>query len=175
MTIGVGIDAAEMAQTPDELGPCLDIVRRRVAQQGLLAFGQLDLERGRHRERDLVLHGEDVINLAVKPVRPHVAARLGIGELHGNSDPVGRLAQAPGHDVPGAKFLTDLLHRGRPSLEGEGRATWRHREMADLGEAGDEVFGDAIGQKILIRVRAHILERQNGQHRDIFTASHGRA
>ena len=48
------------------------------------------------------------------------------------------------------------------ALEGERRASGRHAEPLDLPERVDDVLGDPVAEELVLRVGAHVRERQDG-------------
>jgi hypothetical protein len=54
----------------------LEVVRVAALDAGPLARGQVDLERGDDGTGDLVLEGEDVLEVAIVALRPPVAASI---------------------------------------------------------------------------------------------------
>ncbi|MGY4282461.1 hypothetical protein ACVWXO_001681 [Bradyrhizobium sp. LM2.7] len=80
----------------------------------------LRLDRRGDRIGDLVLHGEDVDELAVVTFGPEMAAGGGVVELRGDAHAVVRLAHAALDDVADAEFLGDLPDVDRTALVCEG-------------------------------------------------------
>src|SRR6478672_7367817 len=62
-----------------------------------------------HLLRDLVLQIENVLQRAVKPVRPEVRAGRNVNELSGDPQAGSRLAHAAFEHIPHAEFATDLF------------------------------------------------------------------
>lgn len=73
-------------------------------QEGLLAIGQLDLQLGGEHQRDLVLHGEDVVDGAVVALGPEMGTAGGIDQLGGDADAVAALANAALEDMAHAEL-----------------------------------------------------------------------
>jgi hypothetical protein len=78
-------------------------------------------QRRNDRGRDLVLDGEDVLELAVVALRPDVPVGLGVDELDGDAHPVARLAHAALRDILHLQRLRHLLDVHRLALVDEGR------------------------------------------------------
>ena len=65
------------------------------------------------RGRDLVLDGEDVLEVAVVALGPEVVVGLGIDQLHRDAHPLPDLAHAALDDVLHAELGGELLHLDR--------------------------------------------------------------
>jgi len=57
----------------------------------------------------------------------------------------------------------DLLHIDRLAFVGKARIAGDHEQPADARERSDDLLDHAVGEILLLRVAAHVLERQ---HRD---------
>ena len=64
--------------------------------------------------RDLVLDGEDVLEVAVVALGPEVVVGLGVDQLHRDAHPLPDLAHAALDDVLHAELGGELLHLDRP-------------------------------------------------------------
>src|SRR6185437_16251755 len=130
------------------------------------------LDRRDDRFSDLVLHSEYVGDAAVVALGPDMAAGGDVVELGGDAHAVAGLAHAAFDHVTDAEFLGDLLHVHGFALVDEGRVARDHEEPAQLGQCGDNVFADAIGEVFLFRFSAHVGE---GKHGDGWTVGQGKA
>jgi len=153
------------------------IVRQRAHQQvprvearGRLAMAaeilrRMDLRLDCRGDRvgDLVLHGEDVDELAVVAFGPEMAAGGGVVELRGDAHAVVGLADAALDDVADPELLGDLPDMDRAPLVGEGRVAGDHHEPALLRQCGEYVFADPVAEIFLRGIAAHVLE---GEHCD---------
>jgi hypothetical protein len=117
------------------------------------------------RRGDLVLDGEYVFELSVVALGPDMGFSLAVDELHGHSDPVHRLAHASLDDVVDPEFASDLLRLDWLSLVDEHGVARDHQKLTEAGQLGDDVLGESIGEKLLLRVAAHVHERQNRDRR----------
>ena len=124
---------------------------------------ELRLDRGDDRRGDLVLHREDIGESAVVAFGPDVAAGRQVVELRGDAHAVARLAHAAFQDIGDAELRADLLHTDGLAFVDEGRIARDHQEPAQPGERGDDVLADAVGEILLLRIAAHVVE---GEHRD---------
>ena len=77
------------------------------------------------------------------------------------------LADAPLEDVADAELAADGAHIHRLSLVGEHRVAGDHEEALELGQRGGDVLGDAVAEKLLLRIGAHVVERQHGDRRSV--------
>ena len=77
--------------------------------------------------------------------------------------PLAGAAHAAFEHVAHAELARDLLHVDRAVLVDECRVARDDEQPADAGQAGDQVFRNAVGEILLIRIVAHVGERQ---HRD---------
>ena len=80
-----------------------------------------------------------------------------------NSQPTAAAAHAAFQHIAHAKLARDLAHVDRAALVDERRVASDDEQPADVGQAGDQILGDAVGEMILIGIVAHVGERQ---HRD---------
>ena len=115
--------------------PCAEIVGG--ARQGANALGgqQMRLDRGGNAAGDLVLHGEDVAELAVVLFGPVMAAGDRIDELRGDAQPVAGAADAAFEHVAHAKLARDLLHVDGAVLVDEARVAGDDEQPADARRA----------------------------------------
>ena len=86
-----------------------------------------------------------------------------IDQLRGDPHPIARLADAPLEHVANAERLADFLHMDVLALEGERGIAGDDEELRQFRQGRDDVLGDAVGEIVLLRIAAHILE---GQDRD---------
>ena len=96
----------------DRALPGVEALRRLAARPGMLGGEQLRPDAADDARRDLVLDGEDIVEVAVVAVAPEMAAGGRVDELGGDADAVARLAHAPLEHVAHAKLAADA--RARP-------------------------------------------------------------
>ena len=87
----------------------------------------------------------------------------GVDQLRGDAHPAAALPDRAFEHIPHAELAPDLLHIDRSTLVGEARIAGDDEEPADARERGDDLLDHAVGEIFLLRVAAHVLERQ---HRD---------
>jgi hypothetical protein len=76
---------------------------------------------------------------------------------------VPRLAPRAFEDIAHTQLTPDLLHVDQLAFVSKTRIAGDHEEPADSRERGDDFLDHAVGEILLLRVAAHIGERQ---HRD---------
>ena len=91
----------------------LGVVRAALLDRLLLFRQQLELQRRDDRLRDLVLHGEDVGEVAVVALGPDVAAACAVDQLGGDPHPVPGLAHAAFQHVADAELRARPRRRRR--------------------------------------------------------------
>ena len=89
----------------------------------------------------------------------------GLDKLCGNAHAVAGLAHRAFEHVAHTQFAADLLHIDAAALVGEGRIAGYDEQPADAAEGSDNFFDHPIGEVFLLRVTAHIGERQHCDRR----------
>src|SRR5215472_14910552 len=84
--------------------------------------------------------------------------RPAVDKLPGNAHAVRGLTDAALKNVAHAEFAADLLHGHRLALIGEAGVPGDYEQPPHARERGDDLLHDAIGEILLLRVTAHILE-----------------
>src|SRR5262245_22845570 len=87
--------------------------------------------------------------------------RVGADQLRRYAHPAARFADAALEDIKCPKLLCDLIDVGLLTLVGERRISVDYRESTPPSQPRDNVFGDAVCEKFLLRVAAEIRKRQN--------------
>ena len=90
-----------------------------------------------------------------------------LDQLGRDAHPVARAPRAALEHVAHAELAPDLLHRHGAPLVGEARIAGDDEEPAILRQRRDQVLAEPIGEVFLIRVLAHVGERQHGDRRPI--------
>jgi hypothetical protein len=117
----------------------LEVGRRR--RQRVLVPHQPQLERVRDGARDLVLDGEDVLQLAVEGLRPELVAVGDVDQLDVDPDPVADLPDAALEHRADTELVADLANVDLLALKGEAGGAGRHLHVGQLGEGVDDVLG----------------------------------
>ena len=118
-----------------------------------------------HAARDLVLHGEDVVELAVVPFRPELVAAGGVDELCGDTEARAGGAHAALEHGGDTELATDFADVTRVPLELEGQSARGNPHALERGERGDQLLGHALAEVVLVLARAEVAERQHGNRR----------
>src|SRR5216684_982617 len=108
----------------------------------------------RYRFGNLVLHREDIGEIAVVALGPDVVASLRFDQLGGHTDPIAGLTHTAFEHIAHAEFAPDLFHIDRPALVGEARVPRDDEQRGIARQRGDNVLGDPVGDELLIRVAA---------------------
>ena len=160
--------AGGVAGHPVRAGHAAQEIVVGVEALGGLALGPLDLgllqlrrDRADHARGHLILQIEDVLELAIEVIGPQMRPARSIDQLRGDADPLRRLAHAAFEHVTHTQLATDLLHIDGPALVGKARIARDHEQPPDVAERGNDVLDDAVGEIVLLRIIAHVLERQN--------------
>ena len=109
----------------------------------------------------LILHLEEVGETPIKTIRPEMTAVLGVDQLHVDSHLALIALDRTLQYVADAKLLADLPCVNILALESEGGVARDHEGAAQAGKPGGEIFRDAVGEIILIRIAGEICERQH--------------
>src|SRR4029078_4137319 len=132
-----------------------------------------------NRCHHLVLHSENVCRIPVVPLRPKVTARACIDQLSGDSKCPADFAHTTLDNMTDAQMSADIDCGTGAGSPVECGVAGKHRYRLETGEVGDDIFGDAVRQILLLRIAAHICERQNRNRGCVCRASgisghHGR-
>ena len=130
-----------------------------MSQPARLAGDQLDFECGHDLQRQLVLNGEDVGEITIEAVGPDMAAADRIDQLRRDPDPPARLAHATLEYVANTECARHLGDRNRLPLIDKGRIPRDHVQPRQLGEIGDDVLANPVGEIFLLSISTHIVER----------------
>ena len=142
--------------------PGIQALRRLALGAEIFRSIDLRLDRGDDSLGDLVLHREHIGKLAVVAFRPDLASGGDVIELRGDAHAIAHLAHAALDDIADAEFLGDLLHGDGFSLVHEGGVARDDEEPAQLGQRGDEILADAVGEIFLFLLAAQIDEWKDG-------------
>ena len=125
----------------------------------------------RHRQRrgdrlgDLLLDGEDVVQLAVERAGPELEAGAAVHQPRRDPQPVLGLAHAPLEQRADAQPPRDLAAVDRRAAEAERGAARGDAQPGDAPERGDDLLGHAVAEVLLVARLAEVLERQHGERR----------
>src|SRR6476620_6935221 len=85
-----------------------------------------------------------------------------VDQLPGDAHAIAALAYRPFEHVAHTERSRHVLHIYGLALVSEGRITRDHEQPTDAAQFGDDVLDDAVGKVFLLRIAAHVLERQHG-------------
>ena len=143
----------------------LHVGRLGVGQPRLFGRAERDFERVDNSARDVVLDRKDIRQIAVVAVGPEVRAGRGVDELRGNPTrlPARRIEPSSTERTPRSRPTARTSTERPLKVKLELRAITS--QAGDLRQVGDDVFADAVGEVLLLRVARHVGERQNGNRR----------
>ena len=139
----------------------LEVLRRHLLDGPAFVRKQPDPQRLHDPVGDFVLHGEHVGEVPIVALRPQMPAGLAVDQLCDDPDAPARLADAPLQHVAYAQLFAQLLQLHGRTLVGERRIARGHIQARDPGEVGDEILGNAVAEVLLLRIAAHVDERQD--------------
>ena len=140
----------------------LSVVGSPLVDALLIVLGQFHCKGLDDVARDSVLQAEDVLQVAVVAIRPYVATARGVDELRVDANVGAAFAHAAFQDITNAERLRDLSHVVRFAFVRERGIAGDDEQSRHLGQIGDEVLGDPIGEIRLFGIAAHVVERQDG-------------
>ena len=111
---------------------------------------------------DLVLDGEDVLQLPFVRLGPEVEAVRDLGELGGDAHPVPGLAHASFQDRRHTKLAADLTDTDPLVFVGEGRGTGGNPQVRDACKNIEHLFRHSVTEILLIVIGAHVGEGEDG-------------
>src|SRR5262245_410662 len=131
---------AEEMKPADEAFPGVQALRRLSCSS--LNLRQLELWRNSAQDaaRDLVLQIEDVLDPAVKTVRPEMHAVRGVDELAGYAHPVAGPAHAALQHIAHPEFASHLLHVHVPPLVGKAGVAGDDEQPAQAGQGRQNIL-----------------------------------
>src|SRR5208282_2495361 len=105
-----------------------------------------------------VLYFEDVFHLAVKAFRPERKVGASVNQLGADAQADAGAPQRAGEHISGTKLLANLRRGDRLVAKGQHRGAGKSIQSTNLGELGDDVFGDAIAEILIFLGAAQIFE-----------------
>ena len=126
---------------------------------------QLHRQRSRDHPSDFSLNGEDIVQVPVVGLSPHVITRRAVDELRGDPDTVIGRTDPPFEHVPHPQLSTHLLRLDCPSLVRECRGPCDDREPVEPRELRDEIFGHPVTEVLLLGVPTHVDKREDSNGR----------
>src|SRR5262249_33589270 len=106
---------------------------------------------------------------------PQMCAIRCIDELRGDAHPIRSPAYASFEEIAHAQFAADLLHVERSTFVGAAVIPVDDEQPSEAAQCRDNVFDNAVGEILLLRIVAHVLEWQNSDRRLIGKGRAGRS
>ena len=98
-----------MRHRPHHEAPCVEALGRLALRSETLRGVKVRLDRGDNAFGDLILKGEEIHELAVVALGPHLQSRRRIDQLRGYPHALARSSDAAFQDIPDAQLAADLL------------------------------------------------------------------
>jgi len=163
LLILLALDLADEAERAHDEPPRIDAVGR-LARGAVALFGiKVRLDRGDDALGNVVLHREDVMQVAIVFLGPDMLAGFRVDELSGDADLLARRAHAAFEHVAHTEIARDLAHIDRLAFVDEGGIAGDHEQPAQPRQRRDDVLGNTVGDEILGWIAA---EKDEGQHGD---------
>src|SRR5215469_11591437 len=124
------VSPVDKSQRSNNETPRVDALRRLARRPDTLLLVQVRLDRSDDVPGDLILHGEDVTQIAVVPFRPDVLPGLGVNELSRHADPATGGSHAAFEDVTDRQVQGDLPNVNSSPLVSERRVARDHEQPA---------------------------------------------
>src|SRR5688500_16309618 len=140
----------------------LHIRRGYLLDRLLFVFGQHYTQGGDNARCNLILDGENILQLAVITLGPELSVVAGIHELRGEPESLTRFAHASLEHSSNLKLPSDFANVLVLVLESEGRSPRRDLERLDLRKCVDDFLGHPVGERFPLRVGAQIAEWKSG-------------
>src|ERR1700730_14637466 len=138
------------------------------------ATSQAQLQRSHDRTRDVVLDSKHFLHLAVEPIRPEA-------ETVGDFDELGSDAELGAYPTEAAfqyrlhtEGVSDLADIFVAAFERKARRPRRHTEPFDPRQSVQQILADPVAEKLVLRVGAHVHEREHGDGSPLFAAGFAR-
>ena len=136
----------------------VEIVRPFALDTLDLRIAQTRLNRTDRTQRDFVLKGQNIVELAVVAFRPKMNAGFGLDELRADPDALARLTYTTFQYVAHTQLATDPLHVHSLSLESEAGIARDNEQPFDARETGDDLLHHTVGKVFLLRIAAQVLD-----------------
>src|SRR5208337_1822340 len=95
----------------------------------------------------------------LEAVDSEMSAAFGVDELGVDAHPGAVALHRAFEDIAHAELLADRLGVEGLALEGEGGVAGDDETVADTGQFGGEILGDAVGEIVLARIVGEVGER----------------
>ena len=129
------------------------------------ALGELDLQGHGDRLCDFILNLEDVGDVPVVTLGPKVGTRPTVHQLRGDAHAVSRTPNTAFEHMAHAEVPRNYLYAHGAPLIHERRTPRDNENAPQFRQLGDDVFGDAVREMLLLSVARHVDEGQDGNRR----------
>ena len=114
-----------------------------------------------NRAHHVVLDGKDVLKFTVVALGPAVGPGGGFDQLGRYANAVADTPHTALQDIAHTEFASDLPGVGRFALVLEARVAGDDKQLGEAGHLGCDVFDNAVGDILLLRIAAQISEREH--------------
>ncbi len=156
------VEARLIAHAPQPHRLEIKLIGLRIGRRFVLLDAQLQLKILRDQPRDLLLDGEDILQVAVEIIRPHLEAVGRLDQLRGDAHLLTRPTDAAFDDIGHAQLPRDLRDGRVLAFEVEGRGARRHLQARHLAQHVQEFLAHAVGERLIALLLAEIGEGQHG-------------
>ena len=112
---------------------------------------------------DVVLHGEDVADVAVVRLGPELVTVGDARQLRRQSHPFAGSPNAPFQNCGRAERPPELPDVLDPPFEREYGSSGSHPQAGDARQRADQLFGHPVAEVFVIGIGAPVDERQHGE------------
>ncbi|MEO6263421.1 MAG: hypothetical protein ABIO58_00335 [Luteimonas sp.] len=114
---------------------------------------------------------ENTSFISVVGFRPQVRIRISVDQLRGDAHALAGAAHAAFQHGADAKLAGDIRNADFLALEIERRRARGHLQLRQLAQQVEDFLGDAVTEVFVLRVAAHVDERQHGDGSAVFVRS----
>src|SRR6266850_4996551 len=116
-----------------------------------------------HLRGNVVLYGEKVLRIETTLVGfgPYVRATGRVEQLDTHAHRIGRFTHTTFGNVVGAQLAPDLAYIHGAAFVLKSGVACQHAQIRESGETAENLLCDSVREKILLRIAAHVGEREN--------------
>ena len=152
----------EVPQAPLITFPGAEILGGLAPRPLTFAAREMRFDSGDDGVGDFILYRENVLQIAIVALGPKMFVVHRIDQLRRYAYPVAAAPHAALDHVAHAELPAHFLDFCRLTSEGKRGIARDDEQGAELGQFRDDVLADAVGEEVLLGIRAHIVEGQNG-------------
>src|SRR5580765_125163 len=142
---------------------CLDIVGTAMLNRLFLFGYQLEFQRLHYGFGDFRLECEDIAQVTIVALSPHVIVAGTVDQLGGNAHATAGFPHAAFENVADFEFAREFRNINMLALVHKGAVARYDRQCRNLTQIGDDVLSDAVAEVLLLLIAAHVCK---GQHAD---------